>query len=235
MLSIAEENYLKAIFQLSAEKGIDLVGTNELAQHLNLKPASISDMLKKLKEKYLVDSERYSKVTLTDEGRKIAAEVMRRNRIWETFLYDKLEFTWDEVQEVAEQLEHVSSKKLIDKLYLFLDSPEFDPHGNPIPDIQGKLKVEFRKTLAEVEAGQSCKMVAVKESSNSFLQCVMNLGLVLNNKIKVIRKQEFDELIELEIKGKVHTVSQKFAQNIYVLCINCNKEETCSSHICNLN
>ncbi|MCC6816746.1 MAG: metal-dependent transcriptional regulator [Saprospiraceae bacterium] len=235
MLTFTEENYLKALFQLSAEKGIDQVGTTELAQHLNLKPASINDMLKKLKEKNFVETERYSKITLTDEGKRRGAEIMRRNRIWETFLYDKLDFTWDEVQEVAEQLEHVSSKKLIDKLYDLLESPEFDPHGNPIPDLNGNLKVQFRKTLAEVETGQSCKMVAVKESSNSFLQCVMNLGLVLNNKITVVRRQEFDDLLDIEINGRIHTVSQKLAQNIYVLCLNCQKESTCIKHLCNLN
>jgi DtxR family transcriptional regulator, Mn-dependent transcriptional regulator len=234
MISYAEENYLKALFNLTFEKGSDQVGTNELAANLMVKPATVSEMLKKLKDKSLIDYEKYGKITLTKKGKKIGIDVLRRNRLWETFLYEKLDFTWDEVQEVAEHLEHIPSAKLVEKLDKFLDFPSFDPHGNPIPNEKGEIKVQYKKTLSEVEVGHSCKMVAVKESSNSFLQYVMNVGLVLNNKIKVIRKQDYDSLIEIEIDGKTSIVSQKFAENIFVICDHCLLEGACSKKICDI-
>ncbi len=169
MLSQTEENYLKALLKIAFSNVNTEVGTNELATLLTVKPATVSDMLKKLKEKELVDYEKYGKITLTTEGRKNAIEVLRKHRLWETFLYEKFEFTWDEVHEVAEQLEHIQSAKLIDMLDKFLDYPEFDPHGDPIPNKKGEIKVHFKKTLSDVEVGNSCKMVAVKDNSSSFL------------------------------------------------------------------
>ncbi|MEO5582749.1 MAG: metal-dependent transcriptional regulator [Saprospiraceae bacterium] len=234
MISYAEENYLKALFRLTFEKGSDQVGTNELATHLMVKPATVSEMIKKLKDKSLIDYEKYGKITLTKKGKKFGIDVLRKNRLWETFLCKKLDFTWDEVQEVAEHLEHIPSSKLIEKLDKFLDYPAFDPHGNPIPNHNGEIKVQFKKTLSEVEVGHSCKMVAVKESSNSFLQYVMNVGLVLNNHIKIIRKQDYDALIDIEVDNKISTVSQKFAENIFVVCNNCKVNGACSKSICEL-
>jgi DtxR family Mn-dependent transcriptional regulator len=234
MSTLAEENYLKALVKLTLEKGSELVGTNELAMHLSVKPATVSEMLKKLKDKSLIEYEKYSKIALTKKGKKLGIDVLRKNRLWETFLYEKLEFTWDEVEEVAEHLEHISSPKLIEKLDKFLDFPSFDPHGNPIPNNKGELLVQFKKTLAEVEVGHSCKMIAIKESSNSFLQYVMNVGLVLNNKINVIRKQEFDLLIDIEVNGNISTVSQKFAENIFVICNHCKVGGACAKSICEI-
>jgi DtxR family Mn-dependent transcriptional regulator len=202
---------------LSVEKDADDIGTNELATYLQIKPATVSEMLKKMKEKQLVETERYGKIYLTKKGRKYGIEILRKNRIWETFLYEKLEFNWDEVQEIAEHLEHIPSSKLIEKLDKFLGYPSIDPHGNVIPNEKGEMQHQHKKLLTEVEAGKSCKMVAIKETSNSFLQYVMEVGLVLNNTIKVIKKQPFDGLIEIEVKGKRNTVSHKFAQNIYVI------------------
>ena len=135
LLTYTEENYLKTLLKLTLESKRAEAGTNELATHLMVKPATVSDMLKKLKEKQLVDYEKYGKITLTDEGKKIGIEIIRRHRLWETFLYEKLEFTWDEVHEVAEQLEHIHSAKLVDKLDKFLNYPAFDPHGDPIPNV----------------------------------------------------------------------------------------------------
>lgn len=234
MLSYAEENYLKTLFRLTYEKGSEQVGTNELALHLMIKPATVSEMLKKLKDKALVDYEKYGKITLTEKGKKLGIDVLRKNRLWETFLYEKLEFTWDEVQEVAEQLEHIPSLKLIEKLDKFLAYPAFDPHGNPIPNKDGEFAIQYKKTLSEVEVGHTCKMVAVKESSNSFLQYVMNVGLVLNNQIKIIRKQDYDSLIDIEVDGKVSTVSQKFAENIFVICGNCKVGGACLTTVCDI-
>lgn len=217
MLSFTEENYLKALLKLNLNNGNPEVGTNELAGVLDVKPATVTDMLKKLKEKKLVNYERYGKITLTREGKKRAVEVLRKHRLWETFLYEKLSFTWDEVHEVAEQLEHIQSAKLIDKIDELLGFPEFDPHGDAIPNAKGEITMRVQKTLDEVEPGKSCKMVAVKDNSTSFLQYVVKVGLGISSKIKVISKQAYDSMLIIEVKGKKHTVSQKFAQNIYVV------------------
>ena len=234
MLSYTEENYLKALLKLTFETGNEEAGTNELAVLLVVKPATVTDMLKKLKEKLLVDYEKYGKITLTAEGRKKAIDILRKHRLWETFLYDKLEFNWDEVHEVAEQMEHIQSVKLIDKLDKFLDYPEFDPHGDPIPNKKGELKIKFTKTLSEVEAGNGCKMVAVKDNSSSFLQYVVKVGLGINNRIKVVAKQEYDGLMLIEVNGQQSSVSQKFAENIFVVCNNCIVGKPCPKTKCEI-
>jgi DtxR family Mn-dependent transcriptional regulator len=217
MLSFTEENYLKALLKVSLNSGHPEAGTNELAAMLDVKPATVTDMLKKLKEKKLINYERYGKITLTRDGKKRAVEVLRKHRLWETFLYEKLSFTWDEVHEVAEQLEHIQSAKLIDKLDELLGFPEFDPHGDAIPNAKGEIKLRLQKTLDEVEPGKSCKMVAVKDNSTPFLQYVVKVGLGISSKIKVISRQAYDSILIIEVKGKKHTVSQKFAQNIFVV------------------
>ncbi len=214
MLSQTEENYLKALFHLTSEKSE--VGTNELAATLNVKPATVNDMLKRLKEKKLINYEKYGKISLITLGRKQALEVIRKHRLWETFLYEKLEFTWDEVHEVAEQLEHIHSPKLIEKLDKFLNFPDVDPHGDAIPNSKGELKVQVRKTLAQVAVGKTCKIIAVKDNSASFLQYVVKVGLGLSSKIKVISRQEFDEITEIEVNGKKSIVSKKFTENIFI-------------------
>lgn len=138
-LSYTEENYLKGIFKLTIEMDDKAeAGTNEIAHHLGIKPASANDMLKKLKDKKLIKYERYGKSSLTKEGKKLAIEIVRKHRLWESFLFEKLAFNWDEVHEVAEQLEHIQSKKLIDKLDQFLNYPSTDPHGDPIPNAKGE-------------------------------------------------------------------------------------------------
>lgn len=199
-------------------------GTNEIAAHLNIKPATANDMLKKLKEKKLIDYERYGKSSLTASGKKLAVEVVRKHRLWETFLFEKLEFTWDEVHEVAEQLEHIQSAKLVDKLDKFLNYPAFDPHGDMIPNANGEMKVPIKKTLNEEEIGHTCTMIAVKDNSASFLQYVNKVGLSINKHIKVLSKQPYDELIEIEVNGKKSSVSPKFAENIVVVCKDCSKK-----------
>jgi DtxR family Mn-dependent transcriptional regulator len=217
MLSFTEENYLKALLKINLETGITEAGTNELASTLQVKPATVTDMIRKLKEKKLVNYERYGKITLTREGRKKAVDVLRKHRLWETFLYEKLSFTWDEVHEVAEQLEHIQSPKLINKIDELLGFPEFDPHGDAIPDAKGHIKMRVQKTLDEISVGKTCKMVAVKDNSATFLQYVVKVGLGISSKIKVISKQAFDAMLVIEVKGKKHSVSEKFARNIFVV------------------
>lgn len=234
MLSFTEENYLKALLKISLESGVEEVGTNELATTLSVKPASVNHMLKKMKEKELVDYEKYGKITLTVIGRKKAIDIIRKHRLWETFLYEKLEFSWDEVHEVAEQLEHIQSEKLIYKLDKFLEFPEFDPHGDPIPNKKGDLKVQFKKKLSDVAVGSNCKMVAVKDNSSSFLQYVVKVGLGINNEISVVSKQEYDAITVIEVNGVKSSVSQKFAENIYVVCNNCIVGKSCPKSKCEI-
>ena len=223
MLSYTEENYLKALLQLTHEKaGKKDAGTNELAAHLNVKPATTNDMLKKLKEKKLVEYEKYGKSSLTREGKKKAIGIVRRHRLWETFLFEKLGFTWDEVHEVAEQLEHIQSAKLVDKLDEFLNFPSFDPHGDVIPNKKGEMKQLSKRTLDEEVTGHECIMIGVKDNSAAFLKYVDKVGLGIKRKIKVISKQPYDELIEIEVNGNRSSVSPKFASNIIIVCEDCS-------------
>ncbi len=217
MLSQAEENYLKALFHITEEgQQKSGAGTNELAAMLDVKPATANDMLRKLNEKELVVYKKYKKITLTQQGKKNAIDIVRKHRLWETFLYEKLQFTWDEVHEVAEQLEHIHSPKLIAQLEKFLGYPEQDPHGDAIPDAKGVLKRSVRLMLSQVEPDMVCKLMAVKDNSASFLQFVVKVGLGLSSKIKVLSRHEFDGSVEIEVRGKKSTVSQKFAENVFV-------------------
>lgn len=218
MLSYTEENYLKALLHLTGENSHkEEAGTNELAAYLKVKPATANDMLKKLKEKKLVDYKKYGKSSLTDAGKKLAIEVVRKHRLWETFLFEKLEFTWDEVHEVAEQLEHIQSQKLVNKLDKFLNYPVSDPHGDVIPNAKGEMKVHLKKTLNEEKIGHTCTMVGVKDNSASFLQYVDKVGLSIKSTIKVLSIQPYDNIIEIEVNGKKSSVSPKFAENIVVV------------------
>lgn len=226
MLSTTEENYLKALLQLTLEQGDKIeAGTNELAAQLGVKPATANDMLKKLREKQLIHYEKYGKSSLTVEGRKRAIEVVRKHRLWETFLYEHLGFTWDEVHEVAEQLEHIQSAKLIDKLDQFLNYPSFDLHGDVIPSASGEMKIPAKKTLNEEEVGHLCKMVGVKDNSATFLQYVDKVGLRMNHPIKILSRQPYDELIEIEVSGQKSSVSPRFAENIVIVCNDCEMQK----------
>jgi DtxR family Mn-dependent transcriptional regulator len=216
MLTITEENYLKSLFQLGVNQNKEGVGTNELASSLDVKPSSVNDMLKKLKIKGLITYEKYGKIFLTEEGKSIGIQVVRKHRLWETFLFDKLKFTWDEVHEVAEQLEHIHSEKLIERMDQFLGFPKVDPHGDPIPDAKGNFAFIPSKILAEIPIGQKCKMLSVKDNSVAFLNFVDEIGLCVEMEILVVSKQEYDASIEIEINSKVIRVSQKFAENIFV-------------------
>jgi len=235
MVSATEENYLKALLQLQLkEQDKTAVGTNELANHLLVKPATANDMLKKLKDKQLVDYEKYGKITLTDIGRKLATEIVRKHRLWETFLYEKLDFSWDEVHEVAEQLEHIQSNKLIDKLAIFLGNPTHDPHGDIIPQANGNINIQYLITLAEIKEGETCKMMAVKDNSPNFLQYIGTLGLAIQDEIMVVSAENFDGIINIQLGEKVVSVSKRFAQNIYVICENCVIGNTCPTGKCQI-
>jgi DtxR family Mn-dependent transcriptional regulator len=230
MLSFTEENYLKALVTLTVFEQAKEVGVNLLAANLAVKPATVSDMVRKLRDKGLVNYERYGKVSLTEKGRIDGMLVIRRHRLWETFLHEKLDFTWDEVHELAEELEHIHSKKLMDRLDQYLGFPEFDPHGDAIPDSGGNIIIPFRKTLAEVNCGEECRLVAVKDNSTEFLRYVDKIGLQIGHVIEVVSKEEFDALTTVRIDGAHFTVSPRFTENLFVVCARCQKARDCDCY-----
>lgn len=212
----SEEDYLKALFHLTSNNLNNKVGNNQLADFLSLSPASVNNMIKKLKNKQLVLSEPYGKLELTTKGKEIALNLIRKHRLWETFLYQYMNFTWDEVHEVAEQLEHVKSQKLIDELDRFMKFPKKDPHGDIIPDKHGDYTILKKTKLSELNVHDTCKIVAVNDSSIAFLQYVSKLGLILSSEITIQDIFKFDHTLQIAFDGKVETVSHKFAENVFV-------------------
>jgi DtxR family Mn-dependent transcriptional regulator len=220
MLSFTEENYLKALFRLTQENTAEEAGTNELAANLGVKPATATDMLKRLKEKKLIDYEKYGKITLTKDGKKRALKIIRKHRLWETFLFEKLDFAWDEVHEVAEQLEHIHSEKLLVQLDKFLGFPQFDPHGDPIPDKNGKFPLLKAMLLSEAVINKKYKLVGVCNHSSTFLQFLYKTGLTINNTIEIKEIQAFDKSMNITINNKTKTMlSNEVTQNLLVMLI----------------
>ena len=215
MLSFTEENYLKAIYHLS-NGGQVAVLTNELAEAMSTKPASVTDMIKKLSLKKVITYEKYYGVSITKQGKTEALSIVRKHRLWETFLVQKLNFNWDQVHEVAEQLEHIQSSLLIEKLDEFLGYPVVDPHGHPIPDKHGKLYNDQQIPLGEFQGKKVAVVKAVKESS-SFLQYLSKIGVYIGAKIAILEKTEFDGSVEILIDGKKKvSISKEASQNILV-------------------
>lgn len=215
MLSDTEENYLKALLRITGDDRKGEAGTNQLAGKLNVRPATATDMLRKLKDKQLVNYRKYGKISLTVSGRDMAISIVRKHRLWETFLYDKLGFSWDEVHEIAEQLEHIKSEKLVERLDRFLGFPQFDPHGDMIPTADGDYINVTRFTLAEASAGQQYTIIAVKDHGPSFLQYVSQIGIAIHSSVTILRHYEFDGSVALDIDGTAINISNKVAQNIY--------------------
>jgi DtxR family transcriptional regulator, Mn-dependent transcriptional regulator len=215
-LTTAEENYLKAIYHLS-EGGKKSVSTNDVAGAMKTKPASVSDMLRKLGEKEVIEYRKYYGVHITDEGKKQALQTIRKHRLWEVFLVDKLNFAWDEVHEVAEELEHIQSPLLIQRLDAFLNYPKFDPHGDPIPDEFGDVKAKPRLILNEMEIDQMGQIVAVKDSSAAFLKYLDKVGAYIGARIKILDKTDFDGSIEILVDQKKNLfMSKEVAANILI-------------------
>ena len=214
-MTISEENYLKVIYHLSlvSPKGVN---TNAIAGMLDTKASSVTDMIKKLAEKDLVSYIKYQGVSLTEKGMYIAKMIVRKHRLWEVFLVEKLHFSWDEVHEIAEELEHIKSEKLINKLDDFLGFPNFDPHGDPIPDVNGQIKKVQKKLLSEVSLETEFQCVGVKDTSVDFLQFLDKKGIALGTFITVLEKETFDETLKIKLNNKVITISNKIATNLYV-------------------
>jgi DtxR family transcriptional regulator, Mn-dependent transcriptional regulator len=217
VLSYTEENYIKAIFHLSGD-GEKEVLTNDISEMLETKPASVTDMLKKLSQKDLVNYKKYQGVTLTKTGRASALKVIRKHRLWEVFLVEKLKFNWDEVHEIAEQLEHIQSNLLIEKLDEFLGHPAYDPHGDPIPSADGKIKVKKMILLSDVREGFTGEVACLKETSSSFLKYLDKIGVKIGTKIKVNHVVEFDSSMDINIGNSKSgsNISNEVSKNIFV-------------------
>ncbi|MBD3638721.1 MAG: metal-dependent transcriptional regulator [Crocinitomicaceae bacterium] len=217
MLSRAEENYLKEIFHLSGKEK-DKVSTNALAERLDTKASSITDMLQKLKAKKLVAYQKYKGCSLTGSGEKVALHIIRKHRLWETFLVNKLSFGWDEVHAVAEELEHIRSKKLIDSIDQFLGFPKFDPHGDPIPDKDGNINYQESKIkLSDTSVKSIVEVVSVNEDSLALLKYLDEIGLRLGSEIEIYSRVPYDESIQVSIDcGDSISLSKKVTENIGV-------------------
>ena len=217
MHSFTEENYLKAIYHLS-EGNTMAVSTNQIAEMTSTKAASVTDMLKKLAEKKLINYIKYQGVTLTGTGVNAAVNIIRKHRLWEVFLVEKLGFKWDEVHDIAEELEHINSETLINRLDDFLGNPVADPHGDPIPDRSGLIKHKKLVKISDMQPGESGTVSGVSEHSSVFLKLLEKLGLTLGTKIIVSELIEFDGSIMLTIDQKTErTISREVAKNILVI------------------
>lgn len=214
MYSFTEENYIKAIYKLQ-EKSSSAVNTNAIAELMQTKAASVTDMIKKLSEKKLLSYEKYRGVELTGSGKKMALEMIRNHRLWETFLHQKLNFSWDEVHDIAEQLEHIKSTKLVDSLDEFLGFPECDPHGDPIPAKNGAMQRYELSKISELAIGEVGVISGVVNHSSVFLQHLEKNQLVLGKQIELVSKSDFDHSARIKIDGKsVIMISHEVARNI---------------------
>lgn len=215
-LSQTEENYLKAIYKLH-EQSAKSASTNAIADILSTSAASVTDMLKKLSEKSLVHYEKYKGAKLTDIGKSTATALVRKHRLWEVFLIEKLNFRWDEVHDIAEQLEHVQSDKLVDELDDFLDNPKYDPHGDPIPDKQGRFKLRHQVLLHQMDIGDSGLLVGVREQNKLFLNHLDDLQLKIGSLIKIKGINPYDEMFVIEVDGlRQEKISKKVSEKIFV-------------------
>jgi DtxR family Mn-dependent transcriptional regulator len=216
MYSFTEENYLKAIYKLS-ERNNDSITTNAIAEVLDTKAASVTDMIKKLSDKKLLKYEKYYGVTLTEKGKIIAIELVRKHRLWETFLHEKLEFGWDEVHDIAEQLEHINSETLTNKLDDFLGNPTHDPHGDPIPTRTGEINTSNFILLSDLMPKQKGIMSGVVDHSPAFLQHLNKISLTLGLILELMERNEYDGSIEVKIgtNTRLH-LSKEVAKNVLV-------------------
>ena len=214
-LSHTEENYLKAIFKLTEHEGT--ASTNGISQEINISAASVTDMLKRLAEKDLIHYEKYKGVKLTEKGLGLATRLVRKHRLWEVFLVEKLNFSWDKVHDIAEQLEHIRSAELVERLDTFLGYPKFDPHGDPIPDSEGKFTYRQQTPLELLRPGDRGVVVGVQDHSPVFLQYLERLGLVLGVHLEVLERIDYDESMHLRIPDrKDQIVTKKVCQNLFI-------------------
>lgn len=214
-LTTSEENYVKSIYHL--QSAAEKVNTNALAKQLNTKAASVTDMLKKLKMKKLIQYERYYGFKLNEKGNQTALSIIRRHRLWEFFLVAKLGFQWDKVHVIAEELEHVSSLELIKKLDAFLGNPRIDPHGDPIPDVNGKLPVIKQISLATLPVKRTAVISSVSNHSAQMLEMLTHYGIGIGSQIRVNKTFDFDGSVEIKLpRQPACIISEQVAKNIFV-------------------
>jgi DtxR family transcriptional regulator, Mn-dependent transcriptional regulator len=214
-MTFSEENYLKTIYHLTTLLDTE-VSTNAIAEMMETKASSVTDMLKKLAEKDLVNYKKYQGVSLTDTGKLSAKMIVRKHRLWEVFLVEKLDFSWDEVHDIAEQLEHIKSEQLINRLDDFLGNPTEDPHGDPIPDANGRIVKIEKQLLSELLENQFGMCVGVKDTSSDFLKYLDKQEIALGSKIEIIGKETFDLSLKIKVNEKELTISNKIASNLFV-------------------
>lgn len=211
----SEENYIKAIFHLGGNESTP-ISTNAIAEEMETKPSSVTDMAKKLAEKGLVDYVRYQGVLLTEKGTTTALGIIRKHRLWELFLVNKLDFSWDEVHEVAEQLEHIKSEKLIDKIDELLEFPKYDPHGDPIPTKNGEFQERVKHLLSELPLKSSGICVGVKDTSPAFLKFLDKNNIALGDYIEILEIEDFDNSLLIKIKERELHISNQIASNLFI-------------------
>ncbi|WP_431243449.1 metal-dependent transcriptional regulator [Flavobacterium sp. P21] len=214
-MTFSEENYLKSIYHLTAALETE-VSTNAIAEIMETKASSVTDMLKKLAEKDLVNYKKYQGVSLTENGKLVAKMIVRKHRLWEVFLVEKLNFSWDEVHDIAEQLEHIKSEQLINRLDDFLGNPTEDPHGDPIPDANGRIIKIEKQLLSELSENQTGVCVGVKDTSSEFLKYLDKQGIALGSKIEFISKESFDLSVKIKVNERELSISNKIASNLFV-------------------
>lgn len=216
MLSQAEENYLKTIFKIT-ERDRKTANTNKIADYLGTSAASVTDMLKKLSEKELVLYEKYKGVSLSNDGKVVATDLIRKHRLWEVFLFDKLDYSWDEVHPIAEQLEHIKSSTLIDRLDDYLGNPKFDPHGDPIPNAAGKFTLRNQFRLDILNINETGLLVGVRTHNDDFLGYLNKLDIKLGTKIEVLEKIAFDKSLEVRLNDNNNIVlTHNVVKNLFV-------------------
>jgi len=214
-MTFSEENYLKTIYHLTTISDTE-ISTNAIAEKIATKASSVTDMLKKLADKDLVNYKKYQGVSLTNKGKLTAKMIVRKHRLWEVFLVEKLNFSWDEVHDIAEQLEHIKSEKLINKLDDFLGNPTEDPHGDSIPNARGQIIAIEKQLLSEVSENKTGICVGVKDSSSEFLKYLDKQEIALGSRIEIIEKETFDSSLKIKVNSKELIISNKIAGNLFV-------------------
>jgi DtxR family Mn-dependent transcriptional regulator len=214
MNTLAEENYLKAIYKLASLT--ESVSTNQIAASLETKASSVTDMLRKLSDKTLINYTRYQGVSLTEAGEKVAINIIRKHRLWEYFLVEKLNFKWDEVHDMAEEMEHISSNELIDRLDEFMGFPKRDPHGDPIPDCNGQFKTNDLKPISVLAVSAGGIISGVRDHSSIFLQYLEKQGLVIGKKIMIKEVISYDNTVVLQMDNQTLQISREVANNLLI-------------------
>lgn len=217
MLSFTEENYLKVMFNLSRESGETSV--NDLSKALNIKMPTVNSMVKKLDAKGLVSYQTYKPLRLTPEGEKMALAIIRKHRLTEMFLVEKMGFGWEEVHEVAEQIEHIHSPKFFAKMDEMLNYPTVDPHGSPIPDASGNIQWKTYQTLSQFNPGDRLRLVAVTNSNEEFLKYLNSKNLTLNTEVEILAKEEFDQNMTVKFNRETFVLSTKVTEKLLVIKI----------------